>query len=111
MTVQEARRFISEYYYNSNPSEEDFFLFEEAQLFLISNFRRILTEGNVIRERLRKERREMRGEPRPGERYRADGSVQNNTSLEPGAPASDQEVDIDSFFENGWEKTAEELPW
>ena len=84
---------------------------EKAQLFLIENFRRILTEGVVIHERLRKERREMRGEPGPGERYRADGSVQNNISLEPGAPASDQEVDIDSFFENGWEKTAEELPW
>ena len=84
---------------------------EKAQLFLIENFRRILTEGVVIHERLRKERREMRGEPRPGERYRPDGSVQNDTSLEPGAPASDQEVDIDSFFENGWEKTAEELPW
>lgn len=38
MTADEARRFISDYYYNDNPTEDDFFLFEEAQLFLINTY-------------------------------------------------------------------------
>ena len=38
MTVHEARQFITDYYYNNNPSADDFFLFEEAQLFLINTF-------------------------------------------------------------------------
>jgi hypothetical protein len=84
---------------------------EQAQLFLVQNFRKILTESVVIHERLRKERREQRGYQRPQEKSGAAGSVQNDTVQSSGVPGSDQEVDIDGFFESGWEKTAEELPW
>ena len=36
MTHKEAMQFISDYYYNDNPTEEDKFLFVEAQHFLIN---------------------------------------------------------------------------
>ena len=38
MTRQEAVNLITDYYYNDNPTEEDKFLFVEAQLFLIHTF-------------------------------------------------------------------------
>ena len=57
---EKAGTFPNEYY--------RIFYNEKAQLFLISNFRRILTEGNVIRERLRKERREKKEQQRAEEK-------------------------------------------
>ena len=38
MTRFEAIRIISDYYYNDNPTDEDKFLFVEAQLFLIHTY-------------------------------------------------------------------------
>ena len=38
MTRHEAIRLISDYYYNDNPTDEDKFLFVEAQLFLIHTY-------------------------------------------------------------------------
>ncbi|MBO4687499.1 MAG: sel1 repeat family protein [Clostridiales bacterium] len=38
MTRYEAMRLISDYYYNDNPTDEDKFLFVEAQLFLIHTY-------------------------------------------------------------------------
>ena len=35
MTILEARRICTEYYYKTNPSEEDSFLYTEALKFLI----------------------------------------------------------------------------
>lgn len=48
---------------------------EQAQLFLIRNFRKILTEGNVVRERLRKERKEKKEQQRAEERTGSGGAV------------------------------------
>ena len=84
---------------------------EEAQLFLIRNFRRILSEGAAIHERLRKERRKKKEQQRMGERPIPARFMQHSTLQDSEAPGSDQEVDIDGFLESGWEKTAEELPW
>lgn len=50
---------------------------EKAQLFLIRNFRKILTEGNVIRERLRKERKEKKEQQRAEERSPSAEPMQN----------------------------------
>ena len=38
MTRSEANRYISDYYYNNNPSEDDKFLFVEAHRFLIDTY-------------------------------------------------------------------------
>ena len=38
MTQSEAMQFITDFYRNPNPGEDDKFLFEEAQLFLIRNY-------------------------------------------------------------------------
>lgn len=38
MTLSEAKGFIMDYYYDDNPTDETFFLFEEAMLYLIENY-------------------------------------------------------------------------
>ena len=74
---------------------------EKAQGFLIQNFRKILEEGNEIRERLRKERKEKKEQQKAEEKAASSGSVQN------AAPANDrvsrgnsQKMDSDSRRNN-----------
>ena len=69
--AEKAGLFPNEYY--------RIFYNEKAQLFLIENFRKILSEGTVLRERLKKERKEQKEQQKEQQKGRGKGLVPAET--------------------------------
>ena len=86
---------------------------ENAQRFILLNFRQILTEGEAIRE---KNRQERKSSPSPAGRGRTPSGQKPEKSTAPSAPQSTgagEELPQEYYdmLSQGWQAAGEDTPW